>query len=75
VDEAFRSRVDMDETWLAICGLPRGGDDESRLLTDFERYQTFDADTVTVGQVEAEAEARLDADIEMEELLEVTVAR
>ena len=30
---------------------------------------------MTVGAVEAEAELRLDADIEMEELLEVTVAR
>jgi len=51
VDEAFRSRVDLDETFLAMCGLPRGGDDVSRMRTDFERFATFDADQVRVVHV------------------------
>jgi hypothetical protein len=48
-DDAFRSRVDLDETFLAVCGLPRGGDDASRRRTDFERFATFDADQVAGG--------------------------
>jgi len=51
VDEAFRSRVDLDENFLAMCGLPRGGDDVSRVRTDFERFATFDADQVSTCSI------------------------
>jgi hypothetical protein len=75
MDEAFRCRVDIDENFATICSLPRGGDDKSRKLTDFERFSSYDSNQITTSQIEGEIEARLDADIDVEEALEATVEK
>lgn len=75
MDEAFRCRVDIDENFSNLCTLPRGGDDVSRKLTDFERFSSYDSNQITTSQIEAEVEVRLDNDIDVEEELEKTVEK
>jgi len=66
---SMRTRVAVDKNFLAICGLPRGGDDVSRRQTDFERFKVFDKDQVTAEMVYEEVADRLSADSQVEDEL------
>ena len=73
--EAVRTRTDLTASVLAISLLPRGGRDATRALGDFERFAEFRSDEVSVEAVRAEVEARLDLDLETEDVLEATHGR
>ena len=68
----LRLRHEMNETWLGMALLPRGGGDDTRSLADVVRFAKYDAEQRTVGMVRSELEARLEADAEIEERVKAT---